>query len=121
MITLELTEQEARCLIHFAKQGAERVLQRRARRHAAERLTKLKKKYSEQKNLDAVLLAANGGHTELLSGESGRLNNAIYRMQYYWQHKIEGAEIAYAVAERIKLQLPPREDVKVDDCRQSGQ
>ena len=110
MITVILTEQEARCLVSFAKRGCTRVLCASARKREALRLTRLKKQYSEQKNLDAVCLAANGNRSDLLSGEAGRLRHAVYSLQLSQQWRIEAAEIAYAVTERIKSLMPKKEE-----------
>ena len=50
-------------------------------RHRQERLTQLRKEYAEQKNLDAVCLAANGGCLDLLSGRAGELREAIKKRE----------------------------------------
>lgn len=78
----------------------------------AKRLTTLKKQYSEQKNIDAVCLAANGGKLELLSGESGRLRAAIQAMQKNHEFEYRRAEVLSDICQRVRAMLPelPKED-----------
>jgi hypothetical protein len=85
------------------------------RRWNAKRLTTLKKQYSEQKNIDAVCLAANGGGVDLLSGESGRLKVAVQAMQRHQEFEYRRADMLSDICQRVREMLPPLPDREAKD------
>lgn len=107
-IRLDLTEQEARILIWTLRQMEYRVNGASAKRRRAKVLKARRKEYSKQRSLDAVLLAANGGRTNLLSGRSGELRKACAHFEMYIKSEEQKAAILLALAERVKIQMPER-------------
>ena len=111
---IELSYEEAKSLIYATKRMAGRLGGGSRRIWNAKRLTILKKQYSEQKNIDAVCLAANGGKLELLSGESGRLNAAIRSMQENHEREYRRAEVLSGICQKVRAMLPelPKKDAE---------
>lgn len=109
---IELNYEEAKSLVYATRRMAGRLGGGSRRIWNAKRLTTLKKQYSEQKNIDAVCLAANGGKMELLSGESGRLREAIQAMQKHHEFEYRRADMLHDICERIREKLPelPKEN-----------
>ena len=79
-------------------------------KHRRERLTQLRKEYSEQKNLDAVCLAANGGRLDLLSGRAGELREAIHTRERNTQYVEERIERMKTMREKLRGLLPIEEN-----------
>lgn len=99
---IELTFDEAICLkrctsVFIMRQGCGS-----ARRRRALRLQQLRKQYDEQRNLDAVCLAANGGKTDLLSGRSSKLRRAISNMAESNAHIERQIKTAAELRERLR-------------------
>lgn len=109
---IELNYEEAKSLVYATRRMAGRLGGGSRRISNAKRLTTLKKQYSEQKNIDAVCLAANGGKLELLSGESGRLREAIQAMLKRHEFDYRRSDMLLDICERIREKLPelPKED-----------
>jgi len=110
-ITVELTIQEVRDVVRGLSMYISKKSAPSKYRHRQERLTRLRKLYSEQKNLDAVCLAANGGKLELLSGESGRLRNAINNMLLNVEFVEQRIERVKALREELLNKLPKTDEV----------
>lgn len=105
---IELTFDEAICLkrctsVFIMRQGCGS-----ARRRRALRLQRLRKQYDEQRNLDAVCLAANGGKTDLLSGRSSKLRRAISNMAESNAHIERQIKTAAELRERLRAMLPAK-------------
>ena len=109
-IIITLSEQELRDICAALTMWVGRKNAPSNWKHRAERLTAMKKAYSEQKNLDAVCLAANGGKLELLSGESGRLRRAINGMQEHHAFVEERCKRMLELREQLREYLPPKEE-----------
>lgn len=78
-------------------------------RHRAERITALKKEYAEQKNLDAVCLAANGGRLDLLSGRAGELREAIKARQKNVEFVEQRIDRMRNLRDALRALLPEKE------------
>ena len=104
---IELSYDEAKSLVYATKRMASRLGGASHRRWNAKRLTTLKKQLSEQKNIDAVCLAANGGNLSLLSGETGRLKQAIQAMQRHQDFEYQRSDVLTGVCEKLREMLPP--------------
>lgn len=114
---IELTFDEAICLKHCISVFINRQGCGSARRRRAVKLQRLRQQYSDQRNLDAVCLAANGGRTDLLSGRSGQLRRASANMAEY-NAKIERqVKTAAELRERLRAMLPakPEETAAASD------
>jgi hypothetical protein len=85
------------------------------RRWNAKKLAALKKQLSEQKNIDAVCLAANGGRVDLLSGESGRLKAAVHAMQRHQDFEYQRSDVLTGVCKKLREMLPPLPDREAKD------
>lgn len=116
-IILEINEQEARILVHACKVMSGRKNGNSRRVHMAKKLAALRKEYSESKSLDAVLLAANGGHFDMLSGRSGELRRAVTKFQNYMKWQEEEGVILQDLRQRIKDLLPEIVEQSTD-CEQ---
>ena len=109
-INITLSEQEVRDICAALTMWVGRKNAPSNWKHRAERLTAMKKAYSEQKNLDAVCLAANGGKLELLSGESGRLRRAIRGMEEHHVFVEERISRILQLREQLREYIPKHED-----------
>ena len=109
-INITLSEQELRDICAALTMWVGRKNAPSNWKHRAERLTAMKKKYSEQKNYDAACLAASGGKTDLLSGESGRLRRAIRGMEEHHVFVEERCKRMLELRDQLREYLPPKED-----------
>lgn len=105
--TIELNYEEAKSLVYATKRMSGRLGGGSRRNWNAKRLSILRQKYSEQKNLDAVCLAANGGDLSLLSGESGRIKEYIKALERHFEFEYRRAQVLFDVCQRIYALLPP--------------
>ncbi len=121
-MTIELTFDEAICLKRCLSVFINREGCSSARRRRAVRLQRLRKEYSEQRNLDAVCLAANGGKTDLLSGRSGELRQACSNRAKENAKVERQVKFAAELREQLRAMLPakPDETAATSDTPEQG-
>lgn len=104
---IELSYDEAVSLVYATRKMAGKLGGDSRRRWNAKRLAILKKQLSEQKNIDAVCLAANGGRLDWLSGETGRLKSAVRQMQKHHDFEYKRSYVLMGVCQKLRKMLPP--------------
>ena len=121
-MNIELTFDEVICLKHCISVFIMRKGSGSARKNRAVRLQRLRQQYSEQRNLDAVCLAANGGKTDLLSGRSGELRRASRAMAERNANIEQHIKTAAELRERLRAMLPakPKETAAASDTSEQG-
>lgn len=109
-ITIELTREQVKDLAAAITAWLGKKMAPSNYRHRKERLVQLRKDYAEQKNLDAVCLAANGGRLDLLSGRAGELREAIQKREKNTAWVEERIERMKATREQLRTYIPKSED-----------
>ena len=109
-INLTLTEDQVRDIIAGLTMWVSRKNSPSNKKFRQEQLAQLRKEYGEQKNLDAVCLAANGGKTDLLSGRAGELRRAINRRTLRTEFVKERSERVLELRDYLRELLPKKEE-----------
>jgi len=109
-ITITLSEQELRDICASLSMWVSRKNSPSNWKHREERLIEARKAYRNQKQLDAICVASNGGKLELLSGESGRLRRIVKSMEKHQVEVRERSERILKLRDDLRTYLP--EDVQ---------
>lgn len=120
-IHLELTEQQIRDISIALNLYLNRNSTPSAKGRRLKHLARLQEEYYRQKQMDAVLLAANGGHFDLLSGNAGRLRHRISRFRDETLLINERIERVSALREMLKGMLPPISEEASSDTEMLSQ
>ena len=105
-ITITLSEEELRDICAGLSMWVSKKNSPSNWKHREERLIEARKAYRNQKQLDAICLASNGGKLEFLSGESGRLRKIIQHMEGNQKAVAERAERILKLRDTIRTYLP---------------
>lgn len=114
-ISITLSEQELRDICASLSMWVGKKNSPSNWKHREERLIEARKAYRQQKQLDAICLASNGGKLELLSGEAGRLNKIIKYMERHQEAVRQRCERILQLREVLQgylpAEVPQEEDV----------
>ena len=113
-ITITLSEEELRDICAGLSMWVSKKNSPSNWKHREERLIEARKAYRNQKQLDAICLASNGGKLELLSGEAGRLRKIINHMESHQEAVRARVERILQLREVLQGYLP--DDVPQEQC-----